>query len=162
MRMLGMLGGVANGWLKFFVALAAVGWFGFQALDRVTGFSPAEAVESVESMLVTEETPSNEVAAEDQLIKDDAVKPAVFVSKNIQDMSVNDLQTEATRLAKNPSSGVIFGMMSAFALGLVTRPGFDWFQEKRKLRGAKKRLKQYEEDRQRLAELAQKKEVAAS
>ena len=87
MRMLGMLGGVANGWLKFFVALAAVGWFGFQALDRVTGFSPAEAVESVESMLVTEETPSNEVAAEDQLIKDDAVKPAVFVSKNIQDMS---------------------------------------------------------------------------
>ena len=159
MRMLGMLGGVANGWLKFFVALAAVGWFGFQALDRVTGFSPAE---SVESMLVTEETPSNEVAAEDQLIKDDAVKPAVFVSKNIQDMSVNDLQTEATRLAKNPSSGVIFGMMSAFALGLVTRPGFDWFQEKRKLRGAKKRAKQYEEDRQRLAEFARMKETAAS
>ena len=136
MRILKTLGGVANGWLKFFVTLAAVGWFGFNALDRYT--EPEKNSPTPTEKVVTETSAEGEA------------------QMTYTNMNLNQIKDEVTGFAKKPNTMVLLGLFSAFGLGLVSRPGLDWFEKKRRIRSAKKRAKRYEEDRQLLAEMTRK------
>ena len=149
MKILRALGGVANGWLKFFVTLAAVGWFGFNALDRYTGPEPDSSTPT-ENVMIAET--SSEGGEEEQ---------ATYTSM-VSNMNLTQIKDEVTGFAKNPNATVLLGLFSAFGLGLASRPGMDWFNKKRRVRSAKKRAKRYEEDRQLLAEVARKQEERAA
>ena len=145
MKILKALGGVANGWLKFFVTLAAVGWFGFNALDRYTGPEP----DSTTPMMVAETSSTDGEEQE-------------TYANTISTMNLTEITDEVTEFAKKPNATVLLSLISAFGLGLASRPGLDWFNKKRRVRSAKKRAKRYEEDRQLLAEMARKQEERAT
>lgn len=132
MKILKAIGGVANGWLKFFVTLAAVGWFGFNALDRYTG--PELDASTPTEYLVVSETSTTEGESQ-----------ATYASL-IGDMNLSEIKDEVAGFAKTPNATVLLGLFSAFGLGLASRPGLDWFNKKRRIRTAKKRAKQHEED----------------
>ena len=171
MKILKALGGVANGWLKFFVTLAAVGWFGFNALDRYTGSEsessiPTEdlTVAEGEVFAVTPTSPDSSTPTEDLTVAEPGsidVEPQMTYASTVGNMNFAQMKDEVTGFAKNPNATVLLGLLSAFGLGLASRPGIDWFNKKRRIRSAKKRAKRYEEDRQLLAEATRKQEAQA-
>jgi|688.fasta_scaffold419753_2 hypothetical protein len=168
MSILKGLGGIANGWMKFGVAIAAALWLGGQALDRVLPIKVVETqsspLDSRGEMLVSTHSATNNSGGDSDKIEDES------------NLDSNVVPASATRLVSAPkslstveeigsemSSGIRAIVVSPIAHAVVTgivgllagffgRPSVDWLTKRRRIALARQRLSRLEEDRQLLAE----------
>ena len=129
------IGQMANGWLKFIVALVAVGWFGLQALEAA-GDDESASISVV----------SQSVGTIDGGLPDESVEAS-------SEFRLSAVRDHVMRFMSQSGGNLIFGLISAYFLGFVSRPGFDWFSRKRRIRSAKKRARLHEEDMELLSQI---------
>ena len=136
MRLFRSFGKIANGWLKFIVALLAVGWFGHQGLERIV---TQNGVESANAAVISEDS---------QATNETSDEPGE------SSLNLRSFYDQATSFVAGPGSlNFLLGLGSAYVLGFVSRPGFDWFSRKRRVSAAKKRARLHEEDMELLSQI---------
>jgi hypothetical protein len=161
------LSSLANGWMKFGVAIAAALWMGGQALDRILPIRSADR-ENVEisapgKMLVSTTSPEQNTGESDKVEDVASMEASVVQASGTQLLSAPKTLSAVEEISTEMSTGVkaiavspvthtgtagIVGLM----VGLLARPSVDWLKKKRRIAVARKRLSLLEEDYQLLAE----------
>jgi hypothetical protein len=167
MSILSGLGGIANGWMKFGVAIAAALWLGGQALDRVLPMRVAEKasteLDSRSEMLVsttsTEQNADEPEKIEEASSADSNVVPAsatrhVSAPRTLSAVEEigGEMSSGVKAIAVSPVTHTGTAGIVGLLVGLLARPSVDWLKKKRRLAVARKRLSLLEEDYQLLAE----------
>ena len=156
MDLLKSIGGIANGWGKFVVALVAVGWFGLQAVDRIVTDQDQQEVSTPApdaDMYVSTKTETQGAGTEESTYTSMPVTNSTAPPTSFGKIT-NEIKSGATTLFGMLPTQLSLALLTGIALGLFGRPGFDWIVEKRRIASARKRMRLYERDQQLLAKAA--------
>jgi len=152
MGILRSLGGVANSWAKFVVALGALGWFGVYALDELRTPKPIQHLtnsiakydEGLPLQPESDTVTGNNVTVENEP-NDEAPSNSVFKSLAVEAWSAG------SSLMGNPVAQLALIGLLGGGVGLALRPTLTRINRHRRLLAAKRRQSLLEEDRQLLA-----------
>jgi hypothetical protein len=165
MSVLKNLGWIANGWVKFGVAISAALWLGGQALDRVLPMKASEraSVDPQSGMQVstTDTQESADGSGDDKNVSriDSDVVPAsgTRISSEPKALSAvqeigNEVSSGVKAIVVSPVTHTGTAGFLGVLVGLLARPFVDSLKKKQRLTAARKRLSLLEKDRQLLAE----------
>jgi len=143
----GSVGKYVDGWAKFAVAIAAVGWFGLQVADRyaprtatVTIGQPAPAANRVAADVV------QTIAYESDVASDETVATATVFGQLIREVAV-----AASVLAANTFAQLAAVLAVGVTGGLAIRPKMNQWREARAVRAARRRADRHATDLRLLA-----------
>ena len=147
------LGTIANGWIKFVVALVAIGWFGLTAVDKFSKESELDSNELVKSQDSNNKEVSplftSTVETTDNTSNDASAHKTKELRETPVSLIAKDLKTGASSIFSMRSTQLIIALIVGLVAGMIGRPGFDWLKEKREIAKAKKfmRLQKWAEEK---------------
>jgi hypothetical protein len=145
--MWGSVGTYVDGWLKFGVAIAAVGWFGMHVADR---YAPRTATVTIGQP----EPPLKTVAAEivpAVAVESDATLEEPVESVSIAAQLVREFLVAAGHLAANTFAQLITVLVAGVTGGLALRPKVNQWRESRAVKLARRRADRHAKDLRLLA-----------
>ena len=142
MNVWGSMGNYVDGWAKFGVAVAALGWFGLQVADRYAPTSATVTIGRPEPAGALEEPPSSQPA--------DGVELLPAAGSVVAEL-VRELALAASLLAANSFAQLAAVLAVGVTGGLAIRPKVNQWRDARAVKAARRRADRHAADLRLLA-----------
>lgn len=149
MPILESAGRFASNWAKFGVTLAAVGWFGLEALDRVLPGPGREAPMIATSPVV--ESRGIRVSGNHNEVEDADGQETFPEHRSALQAVTQEFLANLSGIGDNRLIQVLVSLFVGLVTGLAGRPGVDRFIRWRRIQAARRRVRLFERDQLLLA-----------